>query len=95
MFNAEDILDTLLGEYVDGAGVPGVENIYAPGGPCDRNYCAMLEAYERLCRRLNRRDDDPDVEIIINSLLENQRIIALKMFEYGVKKGGPKSSHTI
>ena len=83
MFNAEEVYDTLLGEYVDGAEVPGVQNIYAPGGPCDRNYTAMLEAYERLCRRLNCRDEDPDVEIIIDSLLENQRMIALKMFEYG------------
>ena len=85
MFHAEAVYDTLLGETIDGAGVPGVENIYVPGGPCDRNYRAMLEAYVRLCRRLNRRDDDPDVEIIIDALLENQRIIALKMFEYGAK----------
>ena len=85
MYNAEAVYDTLLGELVDGAGVPGVENIYAPGGLCDRNYCAMLEAYGRLCRRLNRKDDDPDVEIIIDALLDNQRIIAMKMFEYGAK----------
>ena len=85
MFHAEDILETLLGERIDGTGVPGVENIYAPGGPCDRNYAVLLDAYERLCLRLNRRDYDPDVEIIINALLENQQMIALKMFEYGVK----------
>ena len=83
LYNAEEVYDTLLGEMIDGAEVPGVENIYVTGGSCDRNYNAMLEAYERLCRRLNRRDEDPDVEIIIESLLENQRLIALKMFEYG------------
>ena len=89
MFHAEDIYYTLLGEFIDGAGVPGVENLFAPGSACDQNYNRMLCAYERLCRRLNRRDDDPDVEIIINSLLENQRMIALKMYEYGVKKASP------
>lgn len=86
MFRPEDVYDTLLGELIEGAGVPGVENIYVTCGPCDRNYTAMLEAYERLCRRLDRRDEDPDVEIIINALLENQRIIALKVYEYGRKE---------
>ena len=85
MYNAEDVLETLLGERIAGTGVPGIENIYAPGGPCDRNYIAILDAYERLCARLNQKDQDADVETIIDALLENQRIIALKMYEYGVK----------
>ena len=86
MFNSEDVYYTLLGETIDDAKVPDVENLFFSGSPCDLNYKQMLCAYKRLCHRLNQVNEDPDVEIIINALLENQRIIALKMYEYGVKK---------
>lgn len=86
MSYAEDVYYTLLGEFIDGAGVPGVDNMFTAGSPCDQNYASMLEAYGRLCHRLSQRDEDEDVEIIINALLENQYMIALKMFEYGAEK---------
>ena len=86
MFHSEDVYYTLLGEMVDDAKVPGVENLFVSGSVCDQNYRQMLCAYEHLCHRLNQADADPDIEIIISSLLENQRIIALKMYEYGMKK---------
>ena len=86
MLNSEDVYYTLLGEMIDDAKVPGVENLFFSGSACDQNYIRMLEAYERLRKRMNKQEDDPDVETIINSLLENQRLIALKMFEYGEKK---------
>ena len=86
MFNSEDVYYTLLEETIDAAKVPGVENLFVPGSPCDQNYNRMLWAYEHLCQRLNREGEDADIETIISSLLENQRMIALKMYEYGVKK---------
>ena len=85
--NAEDVYHTLLGHLKEEYLVPGVENIFVPGSEYYENYAAMLDAYERLCNRLGRAVwDDEDVEIIISALLDNEEIIALKMFEYGQNK---------
>ena len=83
MFHAEDVYYTLLGETIDDCKVPGVENLFFPGSVCDQNYNRMLCAYEHLCQRLNQEGEDADIETIVSCLLENQRIIALKMYEYG------------
>ena len=86
MRHAKDVYYTLLGEFIEGAGVPGVENLFAPGSLCDENYARMLDAYGRLRSNLNCGDEDQDAETIIQALLENQRIVGLKMYEYGSKK---------
>lgn len=80
---AEDIYYTLLGVMKDEYCVPGIENAFETGNECYRNYAAMLDAYERLCVRLGNVQWDDDVEIIIDSLLDNQKILCQKMFEYG------------
>ena len=41
----------------------------------------MLDAYERLRDRLGVVDEDEDVEVVIDSLLDIQRQLCLKMFE--------------
>ncbi len=66
----------------------GVEDIFVPGGFCDRKYVQMLEAYARLCQRLGTKDEDDDVEIIINSLMGIEQEIARQMFYYGMKFAG-------
>jgi hypothetical protein len=72
---------TLLGQYVSGSEMPGVENQFADGMECDILYGQMLEAYGRLRDRMGTEDEDPDVEIIISNLLRIQRLLCLKMFE--------------
>ncbi len=57
-----------------------VNSAFTDGAPCDILYDQMLDAYSRISPDQN----DPDVEVIINNLLEIQRHIALKMFQYGV-----------
>ena len=47
----------------------------------------MLDAYERLCQRLEAGEDDGDVEIIIHSLLQIQKIVGMKMYSYGAQFG--------
>ncbi len=54
-----------------------------PGGECDRLYNEAMDAYERLCARLNKPGEDPDVEVVINNLLSIQRILCEKTFHYG------------
>ena len=80
---AEQIYYTLIGLMEEEYCVPGVENLFAEGSECDRAYEQMLDAYARLCNRLDVVEEDADVEIIIDALLKIQRLIAMKMFEYG------------
>lgn len=81
----EDIYDTLIGVMNEEHCVPGVENLFIEGSECDCVYSEMLEAYARLRDRLGVQNEDADVEVIINSLLKIERIVAMKMFEYGSK----------
>lgn len=81
----EDVYQTLIGVMVEGYCIPGIENLFTEGSECESAYDEMLEAYGRLRDRLGIVDEDADVEIIINSLLKIQRLVAVKMFEYGRK----------
>lgn len=82
----KEVYDSLNGVLVDP--LPGVEDLFEEGKPCAVRYGQMLEAYARLCQRLGASDEDPDVEVIINALLDNQREMGLKMFEYGTRFAG-------
>ena len=79
-----DIYDTLQGLLVDEASVPGVRCIFEDGMSCQEKYSQMLAAYDRLCCRLNVTNEDPDVELIINSLLDISKILGCEMFRCGV-----------
>ena len=79
----ERVYDTLLELLIPEYRVPWVEVIFAPGKPCYEAYFDMQEAYERLCARLGVRDEDADVEIMIQSLLKYGRVSAIEMFKYG------------
>ena len=82
MCHSEDVYYTLTGLIQEDHIVPHVENMFSEGSKCFENYLAVHNA----CQRLNARlcvVCDTDVEIIINALLDNQRILCLKMYEYG------------
>ena len=83
IYTSEDVYLTLCGEVHGEYAVPGVENAYADGSTCDNLYREMGEAYERLRERLGAIDEDPDVEVIINNLLQIQTILCDRMFIYG------------
>jgi hypothetical protein len=82
-YSFEDIYYTLCGEVCEEYAVPGIENVYAEGAVCDVRYSEMSEAYERLRHRLGVIDEDEDVEIIINNLMDIQRILCERMYHYG------------
>lgn len=84
-WTAEDVYETLTGMRVEELCVPGVEDAFAVGSPCDLRYTQMLEAYERLREKLSAGEHDTDAEIIIDSLLVIQQELCLKMFEYGFR----------
>lgn len=75
---AELVYESLIGELVDP--VEDVPNAFFPGSYCETRYREMLDAYERLRDRLGVVDEDEDVEVVIDSLLDIQRQLCLKMF---------------
>ena len=80
---AQEIYDSLWGGAMEPFRIPWVEDATAEGSYCMECYERMLGANERLVARLGQVNEDEDVEIIINSLLDIQRELCLKMFEYG------------
>ncbi len=61
-----------------------VKNEFGEGCKCTEAYNRMLDAYTRLCDRLDSPEwEDPDVEVVINALLDIGHHLALKMFDYG------------
>ena len=76
---SELVYESLIGELVDP--IKDVPNAFEPGGYCETRYRQVLEAYERLRGRLGVADEDPDVEIIIDSLLDIQRKLCMEMFD--------------
>ena len=58
-----------------------VKDEFAEGEYCEKLYSQMLEAYERVCRRLGKPGtEDEDVEIIISNLMSIGRHQSMKMF---------------
>ena len=63
--------------------VEGVESAFYDGSVCEAAYEQMLEAYERLRLRLQVKNEDADVECVINALQTITKELCLRMFEYG------------
>lgn len=82
-YNFDDIYYTLCGDVLEEYAVPGIENVFAEGAVCDVLYTELQEAYERLRHRLGVDDEDEDIEVIINNLMDIQRILCERMYSYG------------
>lgn len=91
----EDVYDSLQGVLVPEARIPWVKDLFLPGSPCDRAYAEMLQAYGRLRDRLGVPDEDGDVETIINSLMNIQRILGENMFLCGLEYARRRDSGKI
>lgn len=88
MFNensqiASLVYESLLGDLVPEYALDWVEDIFVPGHPCHDSYNQMREAYLRVCARLGSGEEDPDLELMVNALLDHSRSVALEMFRYG------------
>jgi len=83
----EAIYETLSGLRLPEAEVPGIEDAYAEGSVCWRNYAEVLDAYQRLCVRLHTDEEDTDVETIINNMFTIEKELCIKMFYYGLEYG--------
>lgn len=82
-YSIQDIYDTLCGDLLPDACVPGVENAFAPGSACERLYAEACDAREQVCQRLGVRDEDPDLERVFSALLDIARELSFHMYLLG------------
>ena len=82
----ENVYEAVCGEYEDEADYViqnvRIQNEFEEGKPCSEAYKRVYQANRRLCERLGV-DEEPDVEMIIDSMFEITRTVGEKMFEYG------------
>lgn len=82
----ENVHEAVCGEYADEADYViqnvQIQNEFEEGKTCSEAYKRVYDANRRLCERLGV-DEDPDVELIIDSMFEITRTVGEKMFEYG------------
>ena len=83
IFDAENVYETLTGSACGEYKTPGIENAFLEDSLCDQLYQQVYSANRRLCARLGQMDEDADVELIINNLLQINRILCLQMYDYG------------
>ena len=81
--NMEDIYLTMIGQLVAGPWEDKVQNLFGPGMPCDRLYNRVYDLKIRLNKRLGVFDEDPDVELMIDTLLEIGEIQSYEMLLCG------------
>ena len=81
----DDVYHSLLGSLTPQARIPGVQNLFLEGSPCETAYSQMLQAYAQLLARLKEQEEDSDVETIITSLLTISRILGKEMYRCGAE----------
>ena len=64
-----------------------IEDEFAEGKECCLLYEGVYQAGRNLCERLGE-DEDSDVEIILNGMERINRLVSLKMYEYGRREAG-------
>ena len=73
--------ESLLGLRTGEAALPGVENAFAPGSLCDREYGRMRESYLRICERLHAGEEDTDLEDLVAAMEAIQRALCRRIYE--------------
>jgi len=82
-YSFEQVYDSVLGEAIGDYRLPDVEDAFADGSFCATQYEIMWEAYVRL----SNGGENPDLEIIRNTLSAIQRELCRRMYEYGAQFG--------
>ncbi len=82
----ELIYDKMNGFLTEGMsslqGGAAIEDEFAEGKECCLLYEGVYQAGRNLCERLGE-DEDSDVEIILNGMERINRLVSLRMYEYG------------
>ena len=80
MENFKQIYETMLGLLEPEACVPGIENAFADGSFCADQYEKMRSAYELLCTRLNVRNEDQDLNTMVDSMEAIQKELCRRFY---------------
>ena len=67
---------------------PDIPCEFDEGKPCDLLYEQVCEARARIAERTGLDFEDHDLLAMVEGLEEIGKVLAMKMFEYGVKLGG-------
>lgn len=60
-----------------------VENEFSEEKMCQIAYAEILDAYQRICKRLDVGEEDKDIEIIMNNFNTIMEQLCMKMYDYG------------
>ncbi len=77
------VYSTMIGTMRREYRVPGIENAFAEGGKCDREYTMMVAARERICQQLGLEDPNEDLEIMVGCLEAIQEELCRRMYALG------------
>ena len=82
----ETIYEILIGESLQELHQNGIamqiENLFEKNSECDKLYEAVYEANRTVCAKLGV-EESKEIETILWNLDKIQRIIAMKMYDYG------------
>ena len=81
---AREVYESLWGQVREEYRLDWVEDATVADSPCMVLYAQAIEAAQLLSQQLGT-EEDPRLERIINTLLDLQRELCLKMFDYGVE----------
>ena len=81
---AQQIYDRVMGYEEQPLPDFFVENLFADGTVCDELYGQIYDSKLRIYERLGV-DEDPDMELILDSLDRITRLVAQEMFHHGTR----------
>lgn len=85
------VYETVLGQALPEAAVPGVKNLFEAGMACDQLYEEVTAACARICKRLGAANEDKDLEIVLDSMNRICSLVSQEMFRCGTLLGGNRS----
>ena len=94
----ETIYEILLGQSLLSAEQEEVhmqiEDLFEGDSECSRLYEAVYQANREICKKLGV-EESKEVETIIGNLDEIQRIVAMKMYDYGYQAAKNEESKKV
>lgn len=74
------VYSTMIGTINEECRVPGIENAFAEGNSCQREYTMALAARDRICQQLGLEDPNEDLEILLGCMEAIQWDLCRRMY---------------